>query len=224
MCGRYTLSATPARINTQFNVTVEPEWKPSYNVAPGTGVLIVRASDDSAGRVAEAAYWGFTPSWFKSGGKAPRPINARSEGVSSKPMFRSAFAHYRCILPADGFYEWKKLDGGKQPWLIHQRDGGVFGFAGIYEPANETTGNRPSCAILTTEANPLMRTIHARMPVILEPDDYAGWLCPTPQQTAALEKLLRPYRPDDLVATPVSSRVNNVRNNDRDLLRPVEEA
>jgi len=224
MCGRYTLSATPARINTQFSVTIDPDWEPSYNVAPGTAVLMVRAGDDNAARVAEPAYWGFTPSWFKSGSKAPRPINARSEGVSGKPMFRSAFARHRCILPADGFYEWKKLDGGKQPWLIRQRDGGVFGFAGIYEAANETTGNRPSCAILTTEANTLMRPIHARMPVILAPEDYAGWLDPTQTQTSGLEKLLCPYQPDDLVATPVSTRVNNVRNNDAELLRPAKEA
>ncbi len=223
MCGRYTLSATPARINTQFSVEIDPAWKPSYNVAPGTAVLIVRAGHDSAARVGEAAYWGFTPSWFKPDGSGPRPINARSEGVSSKPMFRNAFARRRCILPADGFYEWKKLDGSKQPWLIRQRDRGVFGFAGIYEPANEVTGNRPSCVILTTEANPLMRPIHARMPVILEPGDYAGWLDPAQTNPSVLENLLRPFQADALTATPVSTRVNNVRNNDEDLLRPVGE-
>lgn len=223
MCGRYTLSATPARINSQFSVTVDPDWKPSYNVAPGTSVLVVRAAGERPERIAEAAYWGFTPTWFKPGATSPRPINARSEGVASKPMFRNAFARRRCIFAADGFYEWKKLDGGKQPWLIRQRDGGVFGFAGICEPAGETTGNRPSCAILTTEANRLMRPIHARMPVILEPDDYANWLDPAQTHTAALERLLRPYQPDDLVAMPVSTRVNNVRNNDEELLRPVTE-
>ena len=224
MCGRYTLSATPARINARFSVAIDPGWQPSYNVAPGTGVLIVRAEDDNQARVGETAYWGFTPSWFKAGGKAPRPINARSEGVASKPMFRHAFSRRRCILPADGFYEWKKLDGGKQPWLIRQQDGGVFGFAGIYEPANEATGDRPSCAILTTEANALMRPIHARMPVILEANDYAGWLDPGQSRTSILESLLRPYQSDALVATPVSTRVNNVRNNDAELLRPVNEA
>lgn len=202
---------------------IDPDWKPNYNVAPGTEVLVVRADNDRDERIAEAAYWGFTPSWFKPGGRGPRPINARSEGVSGKPMFRSAFARRRCILPADGFYEWQKLDGGKRPWLIHRRDGGLFGFAGIYEPANENTGNRSSCAILTTEANSLMRPIHARMPVILEPDDYAVWLDPTETRTSLLETLLRPSDPDVLTAVPVSTRVNNVRNNDKDLLRPVNE-
>jgi len=193
MCGRYTLSATPARINTQFSVTIAPDWKPSYNIAPGTG-------------------------------RGPRPINARSEGVAGKPMFRNAFAKRRCILPADGFYEWKRLDRGKQPWLIRLHDGGVFGFAGIYEPGNEMTGDRPSCAILTTEANALMRPIHQRMPVILEPDDYADWLDPTRTEPSVLEKLLRPNESDGLVASPVSSRVNSVKNNDEDLIQPVNEA
>ncbi|UCD69541.1 MAG: SOS response-associated peptidase [Betaproteobacteria bacterium] len=221
MCGRYTLSSTPAQINVRFEVTVDPAWKPSYNVAPGTQVLMVRTDAESGERTSESAYWGFTPAWLRPDRRAPRPINARSEGVASKPMFRNAFARRRCIVPADGFYEWKMLDHGKQPWLIRLRDGDVFGFAAIYEPGNETTDNRPSCAILTTEANSTMRRIHARMPVIIEPVDYQRWLQTEQTKAAAIESLLRPYRPDDLVAHPVSARVNSVRNNDADLLRPV---
>ncbi len=224
MCGRYTLSSTPARINVRFEVSIDPDWKPSYNVAPGTQVLMVHADSETGERAAEAAYWGFTPGWFKPGGRAPRPINARSEGVAAKPMFKNAFARRRCILPADGFYEWKLLDHGKQPWLIRLRDGEPFGFAGIYEPGNETTDDRPSCAILTTEANTMMRDIHARMPVILEPKDYARWLEPKQTHGAPLLPLLRPYRLDDLIAFPVSTRVNNVRNNDAELLQPVTAA
>jgi len=221
MCGRYTLSSTPARINARFEVTIDPDWKPSYNVAPGTDVLIVRADAARGGRTGEAAYWGFTPSWHKENKPGPRPINARSEGLAGKPMFRNAYARRRCIVPADGFYEWKALDHVKQPWLIRMRDGDVFGFAGIYEPANDATGNRPSCAILTTGANELMQSIHNRMPVILAPDDYAAWLDPEQSRTASLEPLLRPYQPGDLVAFPVSTRVNNARNNDENLIRPV---
>ncbi len=224
MCGRYTLSSTPARINARFEVSVDPDWKPSYNVAPGTEVMMIRGDSETGERTSEAAYWGFTPGWFKPGGRAPRPINARSEGVASKPMFRNAVSRRRCILPADGFYEWKKLDQGKQPWLIRLRDGNVFGFAGIYETGNETTGNRPSCAILTAEANAMMRDIHARMPVILEPQDYARWLDPEQIHGVTLLPLLRPYEPGDLVAHPVSTRVNSVRNNDADLLRPAAPA
>jgi len=223
MCGRYTLSSTPARINVRFEVAIDPDWKPSYNVAPGTDVLIVHASADHGERLGEAAFWGFTPSWLKPDKRGPRPINARSEGVAGKPMFRNAFAKRRCIFPANGFYEWQALERGKQPWLIRPRDGGLFGFAGIFEPGNEMTGNRPSCAILTTDANDLMRPIHNRMPVILEPDNYAVWLDPAQKQTSVLEKLLRPYEPDDLVAFPVSTRVNNVRNNDEELIRTVSE-
>lgn len=221
MCGRYTLSSTPARINVRFEVDVDPDWKPSYNIAPSTQVLIVRADADTGERIGEAAYWGFTPPWFKPGGRGPRPINARSEGVASKPMFRNAFARRRCILPADGFYEWKALDQGKQPWLIRLRDGEIFGFAGIFEPGNENTGDRPSCAILTTEANSMMQQIHARMPVIVEPENYARWLDPKQTHGVTLLPLLQPYEQDDLVAHPVSTRVNSVRNNDADLLQPL---
>lgn len=224
MCGRYTLSSTPARINVRFEVTIDPAWEPSYNVAPGTEVLIIRADADRRGRIGEAAYWSFTPSWYKPGKPGPRPINARAEGLAGKPMFRSAFARRRCILPADGFYEWKTLVHGKQPWLVRMRDGEVFGFAGIYEPGNETTANRPSCAIVTTAANTLMQPIHNRMPVILERDDYDAWLHPDQNQTAPLERLLRPYERNDLVAFPVSTRVNNVKNNDKDLIHPVDQA
>ena len=220
MCGRYTLSSTPAKINVRFGITIDPDWKPRYNVAPGTDVLIVRTDAENGEHLGEAAYWGFTPGWLKPDRRGPRPINARSEGVAGKPMFRNAFAKRRCILPADGFYEWKALDRGKQPWLIRLRDGAVFGFAGIYEPGNEMTENRPSCAILTTDANAMMQPIHSRMPVILEPDDYARWLDPTQSQTPVLEKLLRPYEPDDLVAFPVSTRVNNVKNDDEGLIHP----
>ncbi|NIO42318.1 MAG: hypothetical protein GTO41_20480 [Burkholderiales bacterium] len=220
MCGRYALSSTPAQINARFAVRVYPDWKPSYNVAPGTQVMIVHAQAAAGTRVAEPAHWGFTPSWLKPDGRGPRPINARCESVADKPMFRNAFAQRRCILPADGFYEWKRLDHRKQPWLIRMRDGGVFGFAGIYEPGNKITANRPSCAILTTGANELMDPIHSRMPVILTPDDYERWLDTTEQHAAVLEKFLHPYEGQDLIAYPVSERVNNTRNNDEALTHP----
>lgn len=224
MCGRYTLSSTPARINVRFEVAIDPDWKPSYNVAPGTDILIVHADASRGGRIGEAAYWGLTPSWFNPGKPGPRPINARAEGLAGKPMFRNAFAKRRCIVPADGFYEWKALGRGKQPWLIRRRDGDVFGFAGIFETGNENTGNRPSCAIVTTSANTLMQPIHDRMPVILHADDYAAWLDPEQPQTTTLERLLRPCPPDDLVAFAVSTRVNNTKNNDEALILPVDEA
>ena len=223
MCGRYTLSSTPARINVRFEVTIDTHWKPSYNVAPGTDVLIIHDDAGDGGRIGEAAYWGFTPSWYKPDKPAPRPINARAEGLSGKPMFRNAFAKRRCLVPANGFYEWKALANGKQPWLIRMEDGDVFAFAGIFEPGNETTGNRPSCAIVTTAANDLMRPIHARMPVILDADDYAAWLDPQ-QQATALEPLLRPRPLNNFVAFPVSRRVNNTKNNDESLILPVDQS
>ena len=221
MCGRYTLSATPARINVQFSVAADPELKPRYNIAPGTEVLMVLDAD--SGRKAEPAFWGFTPAWFKPGSRAPRPINARSEGAAEKPMFKHALARRRCILPADGFYEWQKREQGKLPWLIRQSDGSVFGFAGIYESGNEVTEGRPSCAILTTGANTLMQPIHQRMPVILRPEDYDAWLAPD-ANSSDVQSLLRPYPADDFVAHPVSTRVNNTRNDDASLVEPLPSA
>ena len=223
MCGRYNLSATPARINTQFSVTVDPEQTPRYNISPGTNVLMVVSDTQSNARRGEAAYWGFTPAWVKPGSSGPRPINARSETAASKSMFKSALARRRCIVPANGFYEWQKQEHGKQPWLIRLRDGDVFGFAGIYEPANDTTGDRPSCAILTTSANPLMHPIHQRMPVILSPEDYSNWLAPA-SELPDIERLLRPYQADDLIAYPVSTRVNNTRNDSPELTQQLPDA
>jgi putative SOS response-associated peptidase YedK len=224
MCGRYSLSSTPARINSQFNVTIDLELVPSFNVAPGTNVLTIYRDSEMNETTGRLAHWGFTPGWLKPGKSGFRPINARGETVASKPMFRRAFARHRCILPADGFYEWKVLAQGKQPWFIRPGDDSLFGFAAIYEDGNELTGNRPSCAIITTQANALMQTIHERMPVILDPGDYARWLDPAETQADDVADLLRPFDADRMTAYPVSTRVNTPTNNDADLIRPVEAA
>ncbi len=221
MCGRYSLSSTPARINSQFKVPVDPDLAASYNVAPGTNVLMVCADSESGERLSEPAYWGFTPGWLKPGKSGFRPINARAETVAAKPMFRRAFERRRCILPADGFYEWKALANGKQPWFIKARDDSLFGFAAIYEAGGELTSNRPSCAIVTTQANTLMQSIHDRMPVILDLRDYARWLDPSETSTEDAVNLLRPFDPDQMTAYPVSTRVNTPKNNDEDLIRAV---
>ena len=223
MCGRYSLSSTPARINSQFNVAVGTELKPRYNITPGTDVLMVRAGNDSNRNRHESAHWGFTPAWLKPDKPGPRPINARAEGIGTKPMFRNALLHRRCIIPADGFYEWKTLGRGKQPWFIRPREDVLFGFAGIFEPANELSGDRPSCAIITTEANALMQSIHGRMPAILAPQDYARWLDPALADSRALGAMLRPCDADIMVAWPVSTRVNSPANDDETLIRPVDE-
>lgn len=224
MCGRYSLSSTPACINSQFNVPVDPDLVPSYNITPGTNVLMVCADGDSGERLSTPAHWGFTPGWLKPGKSGFRPINARGETVASKPMFRRAFEQHRCILPADGFYEWEALPDGKQPWFIKPHDDSLFGFAAIYESGNELTGNAPSCAIVTTKANTLMQSIHDRMPVILDPDDYTRWLDTSAHSAVKAIGLLHPFDPGRMTAYPVSKRVNTPKNNDQDLIRPVEAA
>jgi putative SOS response-associated peptidase YedK len=224
MCGRYSLSSSPARINSQFNVPVDPDLVPRYNVTPGTKVLMIVGDGESGQSLSELAHWGFTPGWLKPGKSGFRPINARSESVASKPMFRRAFEHRRCILPADGFYEWKALADGKQPWFIRARDDSLFGIAAIYEKGNELTENRPSCAIVTTEANTLMQSIHDRMPVILDRSNYMHWLDPAATDANDVATLLRPFDSKLMTAYPVSKRVNTPKNDDEDLITPLEGA
>jgi putative SOS response-associated peptidase YedK len=224
MCGRYSLSSSPARINSQFNVPVDPDLVPRYNVTPGTKVLMIVGDSELGQSLSELAHWGFTPGWLKPGKSGFRPINARSESVASKPMFRRAFEHRRCILPADGFYEWKALADGKQPWFIRARDDSLFGIAAIYEKGNELTENRPSCAIVTTEANTLMQSIHDRMPVILDRSNYMHWLDPATTDANDVANLLRPFDSKLMTAYPVSKRVNTPKNDDEDLITPLEGA
>ncbi len=222
MCGRYSLSATPQIIGRQFGVRVDPDLKPRYNVPPGTDVLVVHADAKSGERLAQPMHWGFTPSWAKPDDKRPRPINARAEGVAEKPMFRNAFRSRRCILPADGFYEWKALENGKQPYFIHPANDPLFGFAGIYELRTTEQGVQLSCAIITTGANTAMKRIHDRMPVILAPDQYSSWLDPKVGDAKDLEKLLVPIDSEEILSYPVSKRVNAARNDGPDLIRPFD--
>lgn len=222
MCGRYSLSATPQVIGRQFGVQVDPDLKPRYNVPPGTDVLVVRSETESGQRLAQQMHWGFTPSWAKPDDKRPRPINARAESVSEKPMFRNAFRSRRCILPADGFYEWKVLERGKQPYFVHPANDPLFGFAGIYEVGRTDDGYQLSCAVLTTGANAAMKRIHERMPVILPPEAYSRWLDPKLNSPAVLERLLVAIEAEDIAAYPVSTRVNAVKNDGPELIRPLE--
>lgn len=222
MCGRYSLSATPQVIGRQFGVRVNADLKPRYNVAPGTDVLVVRTDPDSAERVAEPMHWGFTPSWAKPDGGRPRPINARAEGVVDKPMFRNAFRSRRCILPADGFYEWKVLERGNQPYFIRPANEPLFGLAGIFELRKTDEGLQPNCAILTIGANAAMKRIHDRMPVILSPEKYASWLDPKLTDAAELESMLVAIDPEAIITAPVSTLVNAIGNDGPDLLQPLE--
>lgn len=208
-----------------FGVAVPDEHAPRYNIAPSQGILAVRAAPDGGDGAREAAVlrWGLVPSWAKDPDIGNRMINARAETVAEKPSFRAAFRRRRCLVPATGFYEWRAASGPKQPYTIGMADGGPFAMAGLWEHWTEPDGAAvETCAILTTEANELLRPIHARMPVIVAPSDFDLWLDPALAMPELLAPLLRPFDAAAMAAHPVSRHVNNVRNDDPACLEPVD--
>lgn len=216
MCGRYALYSPTSRIRERFALSEGFDFEPHYNIAPTTQVLIVQAAHDGE-RVARLHRWGLIPSWAKDPTIGTKLINARGETVAEKPAFRTAFRRGRCIVPANGFYEWMVVpEAGrtiKQPYFIRQRDeGDLFGFAGLTErwvsPAGEEVH---SCCIITTDANALMMQIHDRMPVILASNDYGAWLDPGNSDVDSLRALLRPAEADGMIAYKVCRAVNSAR-------------
>jgi putative SOS response-associated peptidase YedK len=212
MCGRFTLRAAPEQVAEHFDLPEAPALAPRYNIAPTQPVAAVRENPDSGKRELTFFNWGLIPSWADDPSIGSRMINARGETAADKPSFRAAFKYRRCIVPADGFYEWQKRNGGKQPHLIGLADGGIFGFAGLWEHWERDGSVIESCTLLTTEPNDLLSSIHNRMPVILQPEDYAEWLAPDIQQADSLRHLLRPFPAEQMIAVPVSMAVNNPRN------------
>ncbi|HEX8355517.1 MAG TPA: SOS response-associated peptidase, partial [Pyrinomonadaceae bacterium] len=188
-----------------------------YNIAPTQEVLAVRESPD--GREMTLYKWGLVPAWAKDASVGAKLINARSETVTEKPSFREAFKRRRCVIPADGFYEWQRLEGRKQPFFFRMRDERPFGFAGLWERWEGEGGKViNSCAILTTEANEVLRPVHDRMPVILHPDDYGLWLGAEARELDLVKEMLRPYPAEEMVGYPVGSGVNSPRNQGAGLL------
>jgi putative SOS response-associated peptidase YedK len=240
MCGRYTSTTSITDLASIFEVEevrAEP-LPPRYNVAPSLEVFAValrRAkTDDDQGKRPHRALgtfrWGLVPSWAKASSIGNRMINARSESIASKPAFRAAIARRRCLLPANAFYEWQRRHGpdgkpaGKLPYAIRRRDGQPMAFAGIWEvwrdPADPDAELLRTCAIVTTSANDLMRPIHDRMPVVLEPADWAAWLDPC-TGAGTVEKLMVSAPSDRFEVFPVSSLVNKATNEGPDLLVPL---
>ncbi len=218
MCGRYTLKTPIDVLAEYFEVEEYPSsLAPSYNVAPTQEVAAIVEEDEK--RKLEVFRWGLIPSWAKDPAIGNKMINARAETVSEKPSFRSAFKRRRCLIVADGFYEWQKTDNGKQPFYIRLKDSSPFAFAGLWETWDKGEEIR-SCSIITTEANDLMNEIHHRMPVILHPESYGVWLDPGFEEKEALTDLLRPYPTDGMEAYPVSRRVNKPSNNEPSVLEP----
>ena len=214
MCGRYTLSTPVEKLAEEFGLVGQlPDLQPSYNVAPTREVPAVVSGGE--GRRMEMLRWGLIPSWVDDPGIGSRMINARSETVAEKPSFRRAFKKSRCLMLADGFYEWRKENGGKQPYYIRMKTGQPFAFAGLWENWNKGEGGEiHSCAIITTDANDLMREIHHRMPVIMPPEYYELWLDPAVREPERLLPLLEPYPAADMEAYPVSRRVNSPSNDE----------
>jgi putative SOS response-associated peptidase YedK len=219
MCGRYTLASPTERLAEEFGVDASSiELSPNYNVAPTQGVAAVL--EEGGQRRLEVLRWGLIPPWADDPGIGSRMINARSETASGKPSFRRAFRERRCLIPADGFYEWQRTNGAKQPYYIHMEDGRPFAFAGLWESWSKGgEGEVRTCTILTTGANALVGEVHDRMPVILAHDAYDVWLDPASERDE-LTGLLAPYPEDEMEAYPVSRFVNSPSNNDPRCIEP----
>lgn len=214
MCGRFSLSLTAPAITEAFDLDEVPDWTPRYNIAPTQPIPTVTSSSSQADRPDRHfrfLRWGLVPSWAKDLTIGAKLINARAETVAEKPSFRSAFKQRRCLILADGFYEWKRVSNKKQPYYFQLADGQPFAFAGLWEHWQGEDATVESCTILTTAANELLQAIHDRMPVILPPAAYDQWLDPK-AQLDQLHSLLQPYDAEAMKTHPVSSLVNSPSN------------
>jgi putative SOS response-associated peptidase YedK len=212
MCGRFTLRSSPAAVAQEFGLFNEPDLSPRFNIAPGQAVAVVRQGPQGERRGLAYLHWGLIPSWADDPSIGDRLANARSETAATKPSFRRAFRSRRCLVVADGFYEWQRTDGRKQPYFVGLKNDRPFGLAGLWERWEKGGEPVESCTILTTDANELMRPIHERMPVIIPHDEYGLWLDPRCQETGQLGRLLRPFPSEGMVAYRVSTVVNNPKN------------
>ena len=220
--GKIAVGPDPGRnlLLQQFAVEAGPDWAPRFNIAPTQSVPIVRMNSEGV-RELVLLRWGLIPSWAKDPAIGNRMINARSETVAEKPSFRSAFKRRRCLVPADGYYEWQKTDAGKLPYYIRFDDDQPFAMAGLWE--SWRSGHEDavqSFTIITTDANESTCQVHDRMPVIVEPHDYPMWLDPDFQESDSLQSLLHPYAGDELRLDRVSTLVNNPRNDDPQCIVP----
>jgi putative SOS response-associated peptidase YedK len=212
MCGRFTLR-TPARaVAEAFGLIPAPDLQQRFNIAPTQQVATIRRDPQHGGRQLSFLKWGLIPSWAADPSIGSRMINARADSVATKPAFRSAFKRSRCLVVADGFYEWKKVGTTKQPFFIRLKDDRPFAFAGLAEHWHRGDQTIDSCSIITTEPNSLMAEIHDRMPAILSPAEYDLWLDADFQGYDMLLSMLRPYPADEMVAYAVSTLVNNPKN------------
>jgi len=224
MCGRYRLSRRKQIIEEHFDsADWQDDWSPRFNIAPTQPVPVIRQHPKESRRDLSLMRWGLIPSWAKDTSGAARMINARGETAHTLPAFRDAMKLRRCLVPADGFYEWAKTAKAKQPYCFEVNDGALFAFAGLWDRWKDTGGNWvKTCSILTTTPNAVTAPIHDRMPVIIDPDAYDLWLDPGMQNVAAISELLKPYGARQMRCYPISNRINHVANDDVECSRPVE--
>lgn len=221
MCGRFTLTSKPEVVAKEFGLASTTPLQPRYNVAPTQNVAAVRLDRVTGMRQLDLLRWGLVPSWADDPAIGNWMINARAETVDEKPAYRHPFKARRCLIVADGFYEWMKQGGRKQPYYIRMRDGRPFAFAGLWDHWERDAGELDSCALITTAPNELVRPIHDRMPAIVRREHYGRWLDPSVTDGAKLKELLRPYPAEEMAANPVSTFVNSPVNDLPECVRPV---
>src|SRR6266851_4977223 len=224
MCGRYRLSRRERLVDEYFGtVSGDDDWTPRYNIAPTQPVVTIRQDAREPARRLSTMQWGLVPSWAKEPGIGYKTINARAETVATTASFREPFKSQRCLIPADGFYEWVRNGKTKQPYCFEVNDGELFAFAGLWDRWSDPQGDVvESCTILTTTPNSLLADIHDRMPVILNPDHYDLWLDPAFGDTGSLSEMLKPFDAALMKRHPVSTRVNQVLNDDPDCAKPLD--
>lgn len=224
MCGRFTNRAKPEQIKSEFKVGNKNSvlFEPRFNIAPAQMIEVVFQPETE--RILSQLKWGLVPSWSKDAATSKGLINARAETLTEKPSFREAFKSRRCIIPASGFYEWKKKGtAAKQPYYFYLNDKEIFGFAGLWEEwLDKQTGELlETCTIITTEANDVLKPVHDRMPVILKPESYDEWLDTKAKDTNRLQELLKPYPADKMDSHTVSRSVNIPDSDSPELILPL---
>lgn len=225
MCGRYRLSRRKQIIEEHFETADwQDDWSPRYNIAPTQHIPVIRQHPKEPIRQISTMRWGLVPHWAKDASGAAGTINARSETAATKPAFRDPLKFRRCLIPADGFYEWKKNGGSKQPYCFQINDSELFAFAGLWDGWKNPEGQWvKTCTILTTP-NAVTSAIHDRMPVIVHPEGYDLWLDTSVTDAQVASELLKPYDARLMRAYPVSTRINHVANDDVECSQPVEVA
>lgn len=221
MCGRFTLVEESSHIAEQLGFALKDSMPKRYNIAPSQYILVARKDEKGQGEVVKLK-WGLLPSWVKNAKLSPKPINARAETAFEKPYFRQAFKKRRCLIPANGFYEWQQLPKKKQPFLIHMRDNSLFFMAGLWEHWISPDGEViESATILTTNANTVAAKVHNRMPIILSRKNFEPWLARENTDAVFLSSLLLPFSSDEMDIFPVSTLVNSPKNDVPECLAPI---